>query len=342
MKHILYIVLAVLSVLMVSCDLVHEFPKEEVDPTKILVTLSVKCQVQIPLASVIIVKGDALLQDSVGRYDRRFIIEVYNNSDSDQSYLGTKVITREATDTSALVTELSLETKKYKLAIWMDYVLKGTDDDLYYFTENSLSLVHLPSAEEYVAGSDFKDGQAFVTDIDLTPYRGQWYVSITLDAPLMRPMAKITILATDIAEYVSKKSGVGKDYAEAAKELKTQYSYSGYLPTGYNVLKNRINDSELGYGFAYQPYYPFSQGEIKNMTCIGSDYVFVNGETSSVTLSILIKDKLGITINKVDGLVVPIYRGKETIVMDKFLTDEYKPGIGIDPEFEGEWNIIIK
>lgn len=318
-------------------DMVHEFPREgEVDPTDITVILSVKCKVQMDVSQAILVKGD-----SPDNYDRRFIIEIYNNSESNQSYLGTKVVTREASDTSDLVTELKLKTKKYKLAIWMDFVLKGTKEDLHYSTESSLSLIHLPSAERYVAGSDAKDAQAFVSDIDLTPYQGQWYVTIELDAPLYRPVAKITILATDIAEYVSR-SGVIKDYSEAANELKTEYNYNGYLPTGYNVLKDKLNDSEVGYGFKYQPYYPYSNEKIKNLTSIGSDYVFVNGESSSVTLSFVVKDKAGIVINRVNGLIVPIYRGKETIVMDKFLTDEYKPGIGINPEFDGEYDIIIK
>lgn len=341
MKRTAFILVTAIAILLISCDLVHEFPKEEIDPTDIHVQIALKCQFKLDIATAIFVKG-ADEDLSKENYDRRFIIEVYNNSEYDQSYLETKIVTRDVSDTSELVVNLDLETKKYKLAVWMDFVKKGTTEDMYYYTGNSLSLIHLPAAEDYVAGTDYKDGQAYFADIDLTPYKGQWYVNIKLEAPLMRPMAKITFLATDIAEYVSKTSGAPKDYAEAAKELKTEYSYNGYLPTGYNVLKDKLNDAQLGYEFKYQPYYPFSNQIVENMTSIGSDYVFVNGDSSSVTLTIQIRDKGGIVINRFDGFVVPIYRGKETIVMNKFLTNEHNPGIGIDPEFDGEWNIIIK
>ena len=74
---------------------------------------------------------------------------------------------------------------------------------------------------------------------------------------------------------------------------------------------------------------------------MGFDYVFVNGESSSVNLSVEIVDKNGMTVNRVDNIVVPIYRGKQTIVRDKFFTREYNPGIGIDPGFDGEFNVYV-
>lgn len=38
---------------------------------------------------------------------------------------------------------------------------------------------------------------------------------------------------------------------------------------------------------------------------------------------------------------MPIVRGKLTTVRDEFLTRDYAPGIGIDPGFDGEIDIVI-
>ena len=74
---------------------------------------------------------------------------------------------------------------------------------------------------------------------------------------------------------------------------------------------------------------------------MGSDYIFVNGSESAVTVNLSIRDDKGNVLNEVSGINVPIVRGKLTTIRDEFLTKSYTPGIGIDTDFEGEINIVI-
>lgn len=326
--------------LLSACEMVHEFPEQgkEVDPTDIQTRINVKCQLQITDYSIITkaLQGS----ESIADYDRRFIVNIYYN-EYDESLVEAHTITREASDLSDLLIETKLHTRKYKIVAWMDYVKKGTTTDLYYFTSNgeALNAIHQPTIDKYTACSDFKDVQTYVSEIDLTPYAGQWFADITVPVPLERPVAKITILANDLAEYASQ-IGYKGSLSELADDVSLEFSYDGYYPTGFNAHTGRLNDSQVGYGFKCGASFPYTL-EQKDYTRIGYDYVFVNGETSSVTITVRIKSKSGQFINEVNNVVVPITRGKETVLIYKFFTKEYVPGIGINPEFDGEFNVYV-
>jgi hypothetical protein len=55
----------------------------------------------------------------------------------------------------------------------------------------------------------------------------------------------------------------------------------------------------------------------------------------------IIRDSEGNLLNRIEGIDVPIVRGKLTTIRDEFLTRDYAPGIGIDPGFDGDINITI-
>ena len=74
---------------------------------------------------------------------------------------------------------------------------------------------------------------------------------------------------------------------------------------------------------------------------LGSDFIFVNGEESAVNVNLRVLDEQGTVINEVQGIEVPIARGKLTSIRDEFLTQSYAPGIGIDPEFDGNIEVVI-
>ena len=74
---------------------------------------------------------------------------------------------------------------------------------------------------------------------------------------------------------------------------------------------------------------------------LASDYIFVNGSESAVKVDLTIRDSEGNLLNRIEGIDVPIVRGKLTTVRDEFLTRDYAPGIGIDPGFDGEIDIVI-
>lgn len=333
------------AVALLSCSKVHEFPEpgKEVDPTDVNIRFKVSCRIQLDGYDIVTKSSmsDVLRSDSAAFYDRRFIVNVRSNEYVD-TLVESYTILRDVTDVSPLIIETKLNTRKYKVIAWMDYVRKGTETDLYYTTSNgkALNAIHQPSAVRYTAGSDFKDAQTFVSDIDLTPYAGQWYADITIPVPLQRPVAKITFLTNDLVEFAGQ-IGYKGSLKDLADDLVLEFRYDGYYPTGFNAHTGRLNDSQVGYGFISRSSYPYTL-EGKDYARVGFDYVFVNGETSSVTISARIRFRsTGQFINEVNNVVVPITRGRETVLIFKFLTKEYVPGIGIDPGFDGEFDVYV-
>jgi len=321
--------------MLASCDLIHEFPEsgKEVDPTKISAKIVVSSRKAFDGVDII-TKSDA------SDYNRRFIVCLRANEFTD-SVVYHNVVYRNADDTTAFTLTAELHARKYKLVVWMDYVLKDSGNDLYYYTGNGTALdaIHLPSKTLYVAGDDHKDTQTITKDVDLTQYAGQWYTEVTIPAPVERPMAKVTCLASDIDKYAESIGYVGK-YEDLAKTFTIDVTYNGYFPSGFNAWTGRLNDSEIGYGYKADAYYPtLLKGS--NYTSVGSDYIFVNGQSSSVNVSVLIRTKDGKFINEVTNINVPITRGRETVVIHKFLTKDYVPGIGINPQFEGEFDVYV-
>lgn len=341
------ILLWVSILLMEGCDRVHEFPEpgKEVDPTEIESVVKVDFKIRLSGLNVIS-KGLPILDpqgETSDKYDRRFIAE-FRNAEYNDSIAEYLILTRPASDTSSLLIETKLRSRKYTLYVWMDYVLKGTTDDYFYDTGNGTALdaIQILPKAKYVGGSDFKDVQTFKSDIDLTSYADQWFAEIIIEAQLERPMAKITFLSDDLASY-AESIGSKISLEELAGGMKNTFYFNGYLPTSYNLYTGRLNDAQIGYGFAHGTEYP-SLFRGNKYTKIGSDYVFVNGESSSVTVTVLIQDKNGRDVNHVDNILVPTEKGKETVVIYHFLTGGYgpaTPGIGIDAEFEGEFDIYV-
>ena len=112
--------------------------------------------------------------------------------------------------------------------------------------------------------------------------------------------------------------------------------YAGYFPSGFNAYTNKPNDARTGMSFGCSMR-PLSDKEAH----LASDYIFVNGSESAVKVNLTIRDGEGNLLNEIGDIDVPIVRGKLTTIRDEFLTRDYAPGIGINPGFDGEIDIVI-
>ena len=339
MKRLTVILLSLLAVL--SCEKVHQWPEpgKEVDPTVIETSVTVSCEMDLDIEKIV-TKGSAApvyTDEAAEKYLRRFLVEIYEEQQNGEKLVFGEVFTREVTDKSNLTFNAGLHTHKYRAVIWMDYVLKEDEGDLYYLTSGGMSAIRTQPISSYSGGDDFKDAQTGVYPFDLTDHT-EWFAHVTIDVPLQRPVAKITFEATDFEDFARKEGCPEEKLEEFAKNYQIHFIYNGYLPTGFNVLTQKLNDSQTGYHFDSTPKWIKDTPDAR----LGFDYVFVNGEQSSVTVSVeIVSKKDGSVVNRADGIVVPTYRGKETVVRDKLFTKDYVPGIGINPEFDGEFNIYV-
>ena len=164
---------------------------------------------------------------------------------------------------------------------------------------------------------------------------------------LERPLAKIEVITTDVDRFLynqamkraqlSKNGSIQQDEVpQDLAALKVTVDYAGYFPTGFNAYENKPNDAQTGVSFDC-PVTQLSESEAH----MAGDYVFVNGTESAVTVNLSVRDQSGNLINQVNGVNVPIVRGKHTIIRDDFLTKIYTPGIGIDTGFDGVIEVVI-
>lgn len=114
------------------------------------------------------------------------------------------------------------------------------------------------------------------------------------------------------------------------------FYYSGYMPCAFNIMDNKPCDSMTGVSF---------ESTIKAVdeheARLGFDYVFVNGKESSVMVTVALLDEDGTQLSRSNQIEVPLKRSMLTVVKGSFLIQETGGGVAIDPDFEGEFNIVL-
>ena len=276
------------------------------------------------------------------KFVRRYIVEVQTKEKEPQSIFR-KAFVRCTGDSSDLKLDFSLHAGVYNIYVWQDYVDKVTAADKYYTTDR-LDRIHVQDATDYVGSTDLKDANAVSGVIDLTEFHDVYFGSKSFEFTLIRPLAKIVFVTTDINKYwyrqqkkISQAAEVTMateaEVMELASSMSTIIRLLGYYPTGYNVFTDKPNDAQMGYSYEATPF--LCEGQV----VLGFDYVFVGTSPTSVTASVVLYAEDGELINDAAEIQVPVERNKVTVIMDEFLTRRYTPGIGIDPNYDGEFNI---
>ena len=304
-KTILYTVcLAVLT--MTGCDkTVLEFPENGgIDPTLVNVNLTLAIDPKIESYE----PSERSKVSEADLHDVRWIVEVFRDEIGGDLVEQRVLSCEQAVDGHHTIrTSLTLHAARYQIVAWMDYVDNGSTADKYY-NVNSLSSISVPEAGNYIGDEDHKDT----------------YIDKFLDK-----LAARRTKAGSIAEnLLTRKPDLST--------IRVQVEYAGYFPSGFNAYTNKPNDARTGMSFGCSMQ-PLSDKEAH----LAGDYIFVNGSESAVTVNLTLRDGEGNLLNRIEGINVPIVRGKLTVIRDEFLTRSYAPGIGIDPGFDGEINVVI-
>ena len=331
--------------LMVSCDsTVLEFPENGgVDPTLVHVNLTFEVD---PTIEPYTTTQALVRSDGTSTHDVRWMIEIFQD-EIDGEPVERRLLSCDPDMDGHHVIDASfdLHAAKYHVVAWMDYVDDGSTDDKYYMIP-SLSNIGIPETESYIGDEDYKDTYVGNQELDLTGYREGWNQTVEHTVMLERPMAKIEFITTDIdklaAEWAAQNRMKGTKTNDVLADQidvsswQVKVEYGGYFPSSFNAYTNKPNDAREGVSFM-STMTPLSSQEAR----FGSDYIFVNGSESAVSVNLTITDDQGKVLNEIQGIQVPIVRGKLTSVRDEFLTRSFTPGIGIDPDFDGEINIVI-
>lgn len=324
-----------------GCD-VHDYPET---PAKVPFVLHLNCNTELPVHQEI--SYTTRSDNATAEHDIRYIVNIYrsdNGQDFGRETENTLVVTKPFETEHQHELPLELEEGLYKFIVWSDHVDKGSNDDKYYDTTDFGEITHA-SLEEYEGCNDFRDA-----------YRGEQQVWIKngIDADgnatqqdivvdMERPMAKFRFIATDLTEFidqlVEKAASKGQEVSRAVNpdDYRVVFRYTGFMPCSFNMFTNKPNDSWTGVSFDGKMV-PIDGNEIE----LGFDYVFVNGTESKIDVAVEIYDKEGTLLSSSNAVEVPIVRSKLTIVRGDFLTSQATGNIGVDPTYNGDYNIEIK
>ena len=365
---------AACALLCVTSCAVHEWP----EPTPADVIVNLDFDTQMPQYKVLNEEGTRASHD--GRdYDIRYTIAAYrllqDGSYAEEPFL-LKVFSKDEIEELNASFRFSIDEGSYRFYVWTDFVLAGTRSD-YFYNTTSFRRISLQGTHE--GNNDFRD--AFSGSADLKVIRrGSKETPSTVTVQMRRPLAKFEFITTDLQEFITKtiEAMIRKEEAEAAakagetkseggdnpeditpteSDTKTDgdtktgdtktpvvdlekytvvFFYSGYMPNAYNMMEGKPCDSATGVKFSS------AISTIDNHDArLGFDYVFVNGEESSVMVTVALYDEEGTQLSISRQIEVPIKRSMLTTVRGSFLMQNTGGGVAIDPGFEDEFNIYI-
>ena len=366
--------LAACALLCITSCAVHEWP----EPTPADVIVNLDFDTQMPQYKVLNEEGTRASHD--GRdYDIRYAIAAYrllqDGSYAEEPFL-LKVFSKDEIEELNASFRFSIDEGSYRFYVWTDFVLAGTRSD-YFYNTTSFRRISLQGTHE--GNNDFRDAFSGSADLQVIR-RGSKETPSTVTVQMRRPLAKFEFITTDLQEFITKtiEAMIRKEEAEAAakagetkseggdnpeditptesdtktdgdtktgdtktpvvdlEKYKVVFFYSGYMPNAYNMMEGKPCDSATGVKFSS------AISTIDNHDArLGFDYVFVNGEESSVMVTVALYDEEGTQLSISRQIEVPIKRSMLTTVRGSFLMQNTGGGVAIDPGFDDEFNIYI-
>ena len=334
-------------ILLTACD-VHEWPDI---PEAVEFHLRLKYETDIVKWNHIYEDG-VVHEESLGEvYDNhlsdgtiRYTIRAYpivSVRKSEQESVKEFVFTKDIADGYDHEVTLELPGGDYNIMVWSD-LQQNTNVPYFY---NTAQFTEISLQNEHCGNTDYRDA-----------FRGNGNISLiadiverlpdTLDIRMERPLAKFEFIATDLEEFLDRELDYkAQEAATRGEELPTRVDtdeydvviyYPGYMPSAYNMNIDKPVDSALGVMFNSK-INPINDKQAS----LGFDYVFVNGVKSGVTVQIGIYDKDNREVALSEPIYTPLSRSHHTILKGSFMIRDASGGLMINPEFDGEHNVII-
>lgn len=350
MRKILYLITCLPILLLSACD-VHEWPE-----TPEFVKLHLRLNYETDMTEwEHLYDGTSVIEQGLGEtYDNhrdygkiRYIVRAYPISEKQrtmQDYTQEFVFTKDIAEGYNHEVTLDLIPGDYNIMVWSDIVQHG--GDTYFHDKTNFAEITLQG--EHQGNNDYRDafrGSGNVTLIADIIER----VPDTLDIAMQRPLAKYEFITTDLTEFINKEqtradakskaqSTDGEDVTTkvSIEDYKVVFYYVGFMPNAYSLFTDKPVDSATGVLFE-STLNSLSETEAS----VGFDYVFVNGTESAVTVQIGIYDNEGTQLSLTEPIKVPLRRSHHTIMRGMFLMSETSGGISINPEFDGDYNLVF-
>lgn len=323
------------TALLSSC--VHEYPESPAaDPTEIKVNITLDTEPAITRGSVL---AGTKSEESPCMY---FIVEIYRDRLEGEPVVRREFGAHRTDDGSSSVqfTE-TLHAGNYK-AVAFAVCTKDISGTGCVYNTGDLSRITF-SDTEYRGSTDLKECYDARFDIDLSG--DKWYQTVDIRHTLTCPMGRLEIVSEDAEEFLTKvqASTAGQagtppslDSEDYWQEYYVRWDYVLYFPVGYNVFTGLPNKAETQISFS-SDITPLSDDEV----LLGYDYVFVNGDETSVSVTLTLFNRDKEKLNTYSNLPATLYKGETTVIRGDYLTQNRGSGIGIDPGFDGDIEITL-
>ena len=348
MKKILYLIISISLMLLTSCD-VHQWPQT---PELVKCHLRLSYQTQMTEweylynGSTVVEQGTGDTYDNRREYGKiRYIIRTYPVSEKMRTasdYTQQFEFTRDITKGYDHQVTLDILPGNYNIMVWSDLVQKEGDD--HFHDAGNFAEIRLQG--EHKGNNDYRDAFRGTGSITLEASIKEQNTD-TLEITMQRPLAKFEFITNDLKEFLDKEIEYLKQEATTRGEnaptrvdtdkYKVVFHYSGYMPNVYNMNTDKPVDSATGVMFESK------LGILNdNEASLGFDYVFVNGKEAGVSVQIGLYDGDNRQIALSDPIDVSLRRSHHTILRGSFLMQQAMGGIVINPEFDGNHNIVIE
>lgn len=331
---ILRIMMAATAVTMLSSCHVHEWPRGGAEPTRLHLDFASEYRIVEYSA-----EDTKALDDGWFYYEEHdhgyisYTVRAYpmTGDSYDHEVFLEHTFLRDITEGYNCSVDLPLTAGKYHITVFSQ--LTEIDDNNFFYDESEFRQIKLSG--EYEGSSLYRDTFSGMIDVEIGDNR-------VVTVPMTRPMAKYEFISTDLAKFLEKEAvrnkSKGGESRSSLEDYNVVFSYVGYVPTAYNLHEDRNVDSKMGVTFQSTP-------EVLNEeeVSLGFDHIFTGTTETYVTVQVALYERAtGLRVSMSEPLRIPLQRDCHTVVRGSFLFGNANSGIGIDSEYDDEYNYYFE
>lgn len=345
MRKSLQLILAVSVMLLSACD-VHEWPEA---PQFVQLHLRLGYETDMVEwhhlyedASIVEQRLGTTYNNQQSSGTIRYVVRTYPAAEkqrSTQEYVQQFVFTKDIAEGYNHAATLDLLPGNYNIKVWSDIV--ESSDEEYVHDVTTFAQIRLLGSHK--GNTDYRDAFRGSADVLLESSTDVRQPD-TLDVVMQRPLAKFEFITNDVDKFIGKEATRAAASAESVnpadvniEEYKVVFHYVGFMPNAYSIATDKPVDSATGVTFE-SSLQRLSDTEAK----IGFDYLFVGHEQAAVTVQIGVYDGTGAQLSLTEPIEVPIKRNHHTIMKGMFLMSDAEGGVAINPDFNGNHNLVIQ
>lgn len=228
--------------------------------------------------------------------------------------------------------ELELDEGNYEIVVW-SHLLESSGTQPFYAASDLRSIGLID--DNYAGSTDLRDGFRGRTGFEFSTETRERAVC---EVEMRRPMAKFEFVTTDLSEFLDAETVRRSLPTRAsAEDYEVVISYPFYYPNAYNAI---VDDIASGSGYRFSTSMSVT-GESE--ASMGFDYVFINDIADGrVQVQVTVLDLYGQQVANSQIIMLPVRRDCHTVLRGAFLSMGASGGVGIDPDYEGDHNIVFR